>query len=57
MLLILNDYSEYDAHTLGKKGVFGKEKQNPICDCSRSNQLPKTDELMDTCAPSSECPT
>ena len=40
MVLILDANSEHDAHAWRKICVFGEEEKNPICDCSRSNQMP-----------------
>ena len=41
-----------------EKLVFSKERKYPICDCSRSSQMPKANQITDilTCAPYYEIP-
>ena len=38
MALLLDGNSEHVGHAWRKIGLFGEK--NPICDCSRSNQMP-----------------
>ena len=45
MVFIFDGDSEHAAHTWSKIGLCGGK--NPICDCSRSNQLPLTDRIAD----------
>ena len=45
MVLMLDGNSEYVAHALRKKGV--SEEINSKCDCSRSNQMPWTNEITE----------
>ena len=42
MALISNGKSEHNAHELRKKK---SEEKNPNCDCSRSYQMPQTDQI------------
>ena len=53
MLRILDGSSEHVAN------ARRKVDQNPICDCSRSNQMPLIDNKKNilTCAPVSEIPS
>ena len=39
--MVLYDNSEHIEHVCRKIRVFG----NPICDCPRTNQIPKTDQM------------
>ena len=60
MALILDGNSEHVAQACRKLVLFGKK--DPICDCSRSNQMPYTEETTElncvyTYAPISELPT
>ena len=41
---ILDGNSEHVAHAKGKI-FFLSEETNPFCDCSRSNQMPSTDQI------------
>ena len=58
MVLILDGNSEHVAHTWRNIDLFWK--RNPICDCSRSNQMAIADQiarLLFTCAPISDLPS
>ena len=37
---ILDGNPEHVAHARRQIGLFGEEKKNPICDCSRSHPMP-----------------
>jgi len=39
MVFILDGNSEHGVHAWREVGLFS-DKKNPICDCSRSNQMP-----------------
>ena len=60
-ICILVGNSENVEHAWRKIGLLREEKKNPICDCSRSNQLPWTDKISKiallTCAPISALPS
>ena len=45
MVLILDGNTENFAHAQKKLGLFREKKS--ICDYSRSNQMPKTDQLTE----------
>ena len=59
MVLILDAISEHVK--CSKISPFGEKKKNPICDYSRSNQLPLADQITEmapyTCALISELPS
>ena len=44
MVLIPDGNSEYGAYA--KRRII-REKNNPISDCSRSNQMPYTDQIIE----------
>ena len=45
IILILDGNSETVAHTRKRKSLFGEE--NMICEYSRSNPMPQTDQITD----------
>ena len=47
MILILNGNSEHVAHTCRENRSLQREKK-AICDCSRSKQMPITDQITET---------
>ena len=47
MVVILDGNSEHVAPSWRKTDHFW-DKENPICDCSRSNQLPSTGQITET---------
>ena len=46
MVRILDDNSEHVSHALRKIDLFGEKY--PICDCSRSNDVPQRDPYVRT---------
>ena len=45
VVLILDGNSEHVAHVCEKIGLFGEK--NLICACSKSNQMPYTDQITE----------